>query len=116
MMLFLLDHKRWIDDEYYDTKFIGVFSSHSMAFETIKQYSSLPGFCKFSSGFHIEPLIVSPKLKSLNSKAVYILTINQVLNDDEITVAYCAYSNLFYAKAAQLIKSIASYGKKNKKY
>ena len=116
MILYLLDHRHWIDDEYYDTKFIGVFSSYTLVSKTIEQYSNLPGFCNFTSDFHIESLKISLNAKCFNSKMVYILTTTQVLNDDETTVSYCIYSNLFFAKLAQMMKSIVSYGKKKKKY
>ena len=44
MTLYLLDHRHWIDDEYYDTKLIGILSSNSYALEVIERYSQLPGF------------------------------------------------------------------------
>lgn len=116
MIFYLLDHRRWIDDEYYDTKFIGVFSSHTLVSKTIDEYSNLPGFCNFTSDFHIESLEISQKAKCSHSKMVYVLTTTQVLNDDEITVSYYIYSNLFHAKLAQMMKSIVLYGKKKQKY
>ena len=116
MMLYLLDHKHWIDDEYYDTKFIGVFSSHTLVSKTIDKYNNLPGFCNFTSGFHIESVAISLKTKHFDSKMVYILTTTQILDDDEITVSYCVYSSFFSAKLAQIMKSIVSYRKKRLKY
>ena len=116
MILYLLDHRRWIDDEYYDTKFIGVFSSRTLVSKTIDRYSNLPGFCNFISGFHIESLETSLTANCLHSKMVYVLTTTQVLNYDEITLSYCIYSNLFHAKIAQMIKLILSFGKKKQKY
>ena len=116
MILYLLDHRHWIDDEYYDTKFIGVFSSHTLVCKTIEQYSNLPGFCNFTSGFHIESLEISLNAKCFHSKIIYILTTTQVSNDDETTVSYCIYSNLFHAKLAQMMKSIVSYGEKKQKH
>ena len=44
MTLYLLDHRHWIESEYYDTKLIGILSSHSYALEVIERYSQLPGF------------------------------------------------------------------------
>ena len=116
MILYLLDHRRWIDNEYYDTKFIGVFSSHALVSKTINKYSNLPGFCNFTSNFHTESLEISRKARCLRSKTIYVLTTTQVLNDDEITLSYCIYSNLFHAKLAHMMKSIVKHSKKKQKY
>jgi hypothetical protein len=116
MMLYLLDHRHWIDDEYYDTKFIGIFSSRTLVSKTIDKYNDLPGFCNFTSGFHIESIVISQKAKHIDSKKVYILTTTQILDDDEITVSYCVYLSFFSAKLAQIMKAIVSYWKKKRKY
>ena len=79
MILYLLDHRRWIDDEYYDTKFIGVFSSRTLVSKTIDRCSNLPGFCNFISGFHVESLETSQKAECFHSKMIYVLTTTQVL-------------------------------------
>ena len=84
--------------------------------KTIDKYNDLPGFCNFTSGFHIESIVISQKAKHIDSKKVYILTTTQILDDDEITVSYCVYLSFFSAKLAQIMKSIVSYWKKKRKY
>ena len=110
MTLYLLDHRNWIDDEYYDTKLIGIYSSHSAAVDTIEKYSLIPGFCDFKNDFHIEPLEIN--LTSLKKCDVYLLTRTQVIDDDdEITISYQIYSNGFIAKLSCIIKNLLSHGK-----
>lgn len=116
MTLYLLDHRHWIDDEYYDTKLIGIFSSNSLTNKTIEQYSRLPGFCDFKSDFHIKSFDIFLTKKKQKRKIVYLLTMTQILDDDEITVSYCLYSNIFLAKTIQIIKSVVLCGKKKKIY
>jgi hypothetical protein len=56
MTLFLVYHRRWIDDYFYDSKTIGVYSSYEKAMETIAQYTQIIGFSDFVNGFNILPL------------------------------------------------------------
>lgn len=107
MTLYLLDHRNWIDDEYYDTKLIGIYSSFSVASGTIERYSQLPGFCDFKNDFNIEPLEISLKYLKKKESVVYLLTKTQMLDDDdEITVSYRICSNGFFAKLLCKIKNI----------
>ena len=116
MILYLLDHRNWIDDEYYDTKFIGIYSSKSKALSTIEKFSQLPGFRDFKTGFHIETAKI--KFKNKIMKKVYLLTINKVLDgdEDEITISYSVCPNIIFARVLWIIKSIISCGKHQKVY
>lgn len=116
MILYLLDHRHWIDKEYYDTKLIGIFSSNYLALKTIEQYSQLPGFSDFKSNFHLESFDVRLKEKELKQGIIYLLTMTQTLEDDEITVSYRLYANRFLAKMIQIIKSVVLSIKKQKFY
>lgn len=116
MTLYLLDHRHWIDNEYYDTKFIGIYSSHSVVLHTIEKYSQFPGFCDFKTDFHVESVKIRMTKKKLEKGIVYLVTSTQVLDDDEITVSYCIYSNKFVAKLSWIVKSVILYGKKQKFY
>ena len=115
MILYLLDHRHWIDAEYYDTKLIGIFSSRSIALNIVERYSKLPGFCDSKFNFHIETFDVSQNKKKIKKGTIYLLTTTQVLDDDEITVSYRLYTNIFLAKLTQIIKSIVLRGKSEKK-
>ena len=118
MIIYLLDHRNWIDDEYYDTKFIGIYSSQSNALCTIENFSKLPGFCDFKTGFHIETAKGNLKSKKTKKGRVYLLTITKVLDEDEdeITVSYCVCSNIIFARFLWIVKSIISCGKHQKIY
>ena len=116
MTLYLLDHRHWIDNEYYDTKFIGIYSSYSDVIHTIERYSQLPGFCDFKSDFHVESIKVNLNEKKLKKGIVYLLTTTQILDDDEITVSYCIYSNVILARLLWMLKSIMSHGKNKQKF
>lgn len=115
MLLYLLDHRRWIDSDYYDTKFIGIYSSHSNVAHTIERYSQLPGFCDFKSDFHIESFKVNID-KQPSQMNVYLLTTTRILDEDEITVSYCIYSNVFLAKLMWAYKSITSHTRNKQKF
>ena len=94
-----------MDNEYYDTKFIGIYSSKTNALCKMERFSKLPGFCDFKTGFHIESAKVNLKKKK---GIVYLLTITKVLDegDDEITVAYYVCSNVIFARFLWIVKSI----------
>jgi len=72
MILYLLDHRYWMDSEYYDTKFIGIYSSRSNALCTIEKFSKLPGFCDFKTEFHVETAEVNLKGRKLKKGRVYL--------------------------------------------
>ncbi len=101
MTLYLLDHRHWIDDEYYDTKLIGIFSSYSYTLEIIERYSQLPGFRDFKTDFHIESLEIDLNEKMKKRGIIYLLTVTQKMDEDEITVAHRLYTNLFIARLTQ---------------
>lgn len=113
MILYLLDHRHQIDEEYYDTKLIGIYSSQSNALNVIKKYSCLPGFCDFKTEFHIEALEVKSKPKK---GTVYLLTVTKVLDEDEITISYRICQNLIFAGVLWMVKSITSFGNHRKVY
>lgn len=104
MKLYLLDHRRRVDVEYYDTKLIGIFSSYSYTMEVIKRYSKLLGFQDFKNDFCITPIEIALKDKRIKKGMVYLLTITQKLGDDEITISYRLYSNLILARLVQVTK------------
>lgn len=114
MTLYLLYHRHWIDEEYYDTKLIGIYSSKSIALCTTEKFSNLPGFCDFKTGFHIET--VNLKAKKLKKGTLYLLTVTKVLDDDEITVSYRACSNVIFARLLCIVQSIILYVKRQKIY
>lgn len=116
MILYLLDHRHWIDNEYYDTKFIGAYSSQANALCTIEKYSQLPGFCDFKNGFYIQTVKINSKNRKPKKGVVYLLTITKVLGEDEITVSYRACLNLIFAKLLWIVRSIMSCGKHQKIY
>ena len=118
MILYLLDHRHWIDREYYDTKFIGIYSSNDVVLNTIAKYSQLPGFCDFKKGFHIETAEVNFKKRKPKKGTIYLLTITKVLDeeDDEITIAYCVCSNVIFARFLWMVKSIVLCVKHQKIY
>lgn len=116
MILYLLDHRHWIDNEYYDTKFIGIYSSQANALCTIEKFSKLPGFCDFKTEFHIETAKVKSKNRNIKKGIVYLLTITKVLDEDEITVSYCICPNIIFARFLWIAKSIISCGKYQKVY
>ena len=114
MRLYLLDHRNWIDDEYYDTKFIGIFSSCANATEIKNQYSSLPGFRDTISGFHIKHFDIPQKYTAIKNKMVYLLTTTKILSDgDEIIVSYRICTHILFAKLSQL-KNFLAFCKKDK--
>ena len=104
MTLYLLDHRHWIDAEYYDTKLIGILSSHSYALEVIERYSQLPGFREFKSDFHMESFEIDLNEKMKKRGIIYLITVTQKVDEDEITIAYSLYSNAFIARLMQGIK------------
>ena len=109
MMLHLLYHRRWIDDDYYDTKLIGIYSSYEKASNTISKYLSLPGFSAFPTGFHIDSFDVSTQGKHIGigkENTVYLLTGVCLVDIDEITVSFGIYPNKITAILASIIKSI----------
>ncbi len=117
MTLYILDHRRSIDTEYYDTKFIGIYSSHPIVLHTIEKYSQLPGFCDFKDCFHVESVKTRLTQKKRKKGVVYLLTNTQVLDDDdEITASYCIFSNYFAAKLSWLIRSVMPHGKKRQRF
>lgn len=114
MILYLLDHRHWIDRKYYDTKFIGIYSSNDVVLNTIEKYSQLPGFCDFKSDFNIEMVELDLNNKRQKKEFVYLLTGTQMVDEDEITISYSVYSNLLIARLLWIIKTLAAYG--NKKF
>jgi len=114
MRLYLLDHRHRIDDEYYDTKLIGIFSSHANAERVKKQYSVLPGFCDSENGFHMEHFDVSSTDAAIKNGTVYLLTTTKVLDSgDELTVSYRICTHILPARFTQL-KNALSFSQKDK--
>lgn len=104
----MLYHRHIIDDDYYDDKIIGIYSSYYNARKTIKFYSGLPGFSDSPDGFHIEPFYISlPKKSRSGSKIfLYILIEEKVFEDYELSEAYIVYSSRIKAVWSKLVKTI----------
>ncbi len=116
MTLYLIDHRHWIDDEYYDTKLIGTYSSNTNVLTTIEKYSQLSGFCDFKDGFHVETFEVQMTQKKLDKGIVYLLTNTQMIDEyDNITISYRICLNKFVSRILWIIKSIKSCTKKKNK-
>ncbi len=92
LKLYLLYHNRWIDDKFYDTKTIGVYSSYEKASDTIERYSHLSGFSEFSDGFHLDSFDIT-KRGVLKNGMVYLSENISFLGADEIIAGYNIYSN-----------------------
>lgn len=56
MNVYLLQHSHLIDDEddTYDTKIIGIYSSEEIAMNVIKKYKKIIGFNKYPEDFYID--------------------------------------------------------------
>ena len=56
MNVYLLQHSHFIDDEddTYDTKIIGIYSSEEIAMNVIKKYKKIIGFNKYPEDFYID--------------------------------------------------------------
>ena len=56
MNVYLLQHSHLIDDEddTYDTKIIGIYSSEEIAMNVIKEYKKIIGFNKYPEDFYID--------------------------------------------------------------
>ena len=56
MNVYLLQHSHLIDDEddTYDTKIIGIYSSEEIAMYVIKKYKKIIGFNKYPEDFYID--------------------------------------------------------------
>lgn len=59
MILHLLYHKRFVEENVYYSKIISIYSSYEKASNTIQRYLTLPGFSKFPRDFYIESFTVS---------------------------------------------------------
>ena len=109
MKLYLLYHIRWIDDNFYDTKIIGIYSSYEKATNTINRYLHLPGFSEFHTGFHIDSFdILVQKIPIGNKKndMVYLLEGVCFVDLDELVVSYGIYLNRIAALWASIVKKI----------
>ena len=105
-----------MDNEYYDTKFIGIYSSRYNALCAIEKFSKLPGFCDFKTGFHIETVKVKLNYRKLKKGIVYLLTVTKALDKDEITILYFVCSNIIFAMFLWIVKSITLFAKHQKIY
>ena len=101
-------HRHIVDDDYYDDKIIGVYSTYCNAKKVIRLYSNLPGFAETLAGFHIEPFYISlPKKLNSNYKIyLYILIEEKIFEDYELCESYVVYSNKIKAIWGKFIKKI----------
>ena len=107
MTLFLVYHRRWIDDCFYDSKTIGVYSSYEKAMETIAQYTQIIGFSDFVNGFNILPLKTKfAKKNNGRLVSIYLLTKVKMVDQDELTVSYNICTNKIYAWCLWLLKTV----------
>jgi len=104
MIVYILEHRRQIDDEYYDTKMIGIYSSQEKVQNTVKEYLSLSGFSQYPNDFNIIPYNL--KIKCLSNNTVYLLTGVKLVDDDELTVSYDVYKNKVQSFFVFLIRMI----------
>lgn len=108
-MVYLLYHRIQIDDEIYDDKLIGVYSSHDKAISTINRFTDLPGFSDYPDGFCIEPFAISGKLRYSNrfkKYGVYLIFVENLIDDEEVTESYDACANTIEAIFKLLFKII----------
>lgn len=113
MKLYLLYHIRWIDDNFYDTKMIGIYSSYKNASDTINRYLHLPGFSEFHAGFHIDSHNIA---RSIKNGTVYLLEGVSLVDFDEIDVSYDIYTNKIAAVLAFVIRKIRRNKQEAKKF
>ena len=119
MTLYLLYHKRWVDDVFYDTKIIGIYSSHQRATDAIERYSYIPGFSEFNTGFYIDSFDVLCGRKSNSNKKnsiVYLLEGVCLIDSDEMIVSYDIYSNIIAAIWACVVKKLRRNKQPSKKF
>lgn len=95
MEVFLLYHRNYMDDGYYDSKIIGVYSSYENATNRINTYKKLPGFSDYPSGFRIESFEISSKSHKKRKTVDVVIGERAFDDDDDITVSYHICSNRF---------------------
>lgn len=54
MHIYLLEHRHWINNNEYDVKLLGAFSTIQTCEETILKYKNLPGFSESPNDFDIK--------------------------------------------------------------
>lgn len=90
-MIYLLYHRRKIDDEIYDDKLIGVYSSQDKVTAAVKRCLKLPGFSDYPSCFQIEEFSLHGKLRYSNcfkQYTVYLFFAEKIIDNEEVVESY----------------------------
>ncbi len=90
-MVYILYHNRWIDEYYYDTKMIGIYSSKKKVQKIINKYLTLPGFSDYPNGFNLK--FCQIRSKRIKNNTVYLLTGARFVDDDELSNYFGVYTN-----------------------
>lgn len=109
MILYLLYHKRFVEEDVYYSKIIGIYSSYERVSNTIQRYLTLPGFSEFPQDFYIESFNVqNDGIHCLMHKKDRVFLLQYLCSascnpeeDDEDAVIFGIYPTKFAAILAQ---------------
>ena len=102
--MFLLYHTRQIDEDYYDSKVIGIYTTEEKVYSVIEKFKTLPGFSQHIDGFYVCNF---PKVDRYikRNKYVYLLIGEKAVDEtDSNTMFYDLFSNKFNALISLLSK------------